>query len=432
MNHLKSAPLSFSLTSLLLVASLLLSQSVTPTVASTTTKATVEVDQDHTYGSSIRHNFIRGRSLSLPRLQEHNVVIQQKTNKITSTTTATTTSSSEDTSTTSTKFVQSQCLSYPDIEQILNTTQQIFITLPTISDGIATADSSASSTTKKTDQFQSFLHDQCMESYKYPPKVLHHTKTNTNYFDKPSINYLSFENYQFPPILSSYIDIHSTSTSLTTMKLLKEMTNESILFYIHSSRFHTSLELLYNQAYTKCQTLPKTSNNECIVQEEMLLNYIDRMVTTGSIEEEKFYCDFWKTFQNHKPKYVIMVNIDQIDNLQKVIHKYYCPKNNEEVVSTTGSSSTTSRKDGIMDENILVHLNNNDNISLSEWIHQHEEYVHSKLVQSNSDKMYMCQRKMRDIEMQMMLHDNDNGNEVCLNQLVKLIPENDFISLSCE
>jgi hypothetical protein len=296
-----------------------------------------------------------------------------------------------------------KCISLEtEMEELLNSTQQLFIGMP----------AKAAGTT-----FGTFVAKYCMKDYNLP-KATHNFLTR-----KEVIEYTAKNNYDFPPVLSSHM-----LRKESLLRLVKEATDETLLIYLHRPETERLLSSIKNVAWKYCiKKYPASlidedinakihyskSDNNCVVEESALFDLIKtHEKEIGDNLQSAMDCSFFDEFQNHRPKMVI-AHFTKTDNLLKAIAKRHCPDVLDQLHLLVPNRASEKGLD------IFVKLESSASTlaPISDWVVK-KKHVFQILYDWFEE--YDCHGKIREIEERML------NTHTCNDEIVQMVARKEF------
>ena len=256
------------------------------------------------------------------------------------------------------------------MDDIMNQTKQVFITMPA---------KAAGSTMK-------YFTRQCTKSYP-PDNFINH--------DLKNLRKKTFfaDNYELPSIIASHL-----YNDAPLVHLVKSSTRKTLIIYIHrdeSERLISGIKMVLMSRICKSGDDAKIygverNGSQCILDEEPVIDLIERKeLEIGFGASNVLTCDAYKSIEENAPPHMLFVHYKQANKLQKLLAKHHCPDLLE---------APALQRNVATDKQIEVSLrikNSTKIVKLSEWFDKKQGWLEWAL---NMRKEASCQSKTWDME----------------------------------
>ena len=257
------------------------------------------------------------------------------------------------------------------MDDIMNRTKQVFITMPA----------------KAAGSSMKYFTRQCTKSYP-PDNFINH--------DLKNLRKKTFfaDNYELPSIIASHL-----YNDAPLVHLVKSSTRKTLIIYIHrdeSERLISGIKMVLmsricNFSYGDPKKYGVERNgSQCILDEEPVIDLIERKEEEiGFGASNVLTCDAYKSIEENAPPHMLFVHYKQANKLQKLLAKHHCPDLLE---------APALQRNVATDKQIEVSLrikNSTKIVKLSEWFDKKQGWLEWAL---NMRKEASCQSKTRDME----------------------------------
>ena len=209
--------------------------------------------------------------------------------------------------------------------------------------------------------------------------------------DKVVETLLKGETLEIPFIIPS----HMSQNSNPLIEIMQNIPRSVLLIYVHReeiSRVKSAIKQQYNYEDTQqdyCDILYDPENLKCISSQDKLISMIkSKPREIGSGESEILTCGVYDALKNNVPNMLFM-NYKQIDKLQSLLAKRYCPKMAEKGAIHANPENTDYAT-------ILTRVGKDKDVYVADWLEKKSDILSYAL--GLRDESNNCQGLTRDME----------------------------------